>query len=68
MSFRVMVKVRGETALVGNALFFPTKKGAEDYASDLCSRWTMCEKTEVKKAAKKANYRFQDGKLDKIGG
>lgn len=67
MSYRVMVKVRGEAAPVGNALFFFSKREAEDYASDLCGRWTMAEKCDVKRAREKANYTFKGGKLTKIG-
>jgi hypothetical protein len=67
MSYKVMVKVRGEADPVGNALFFINRKEAEDYASDLCGRWTMAEKCEVVRARKKANYSFRNGKLTKIG-
>jgi hypothetical protein len=68
MSYKIMVKVRGETEPVGNELYFGNKKEAEDYASDLCGRWTMAEKCDVVRARKRANYQFRDGKLQKIEG
>ncbi len=62
MSYRAMVKVRGERELVGNQLFFPSKKEAEQYCNDLSGRWMAVEQCVIKRSPKKASHRFRDGR------
>ncbi len=45
--YRVMVKLKGESALVGNGLTFASVALADAYGRDLYSRWTAVVRWEV---------------------
>ncbi len=42
-SYRVEVRVKGESSFNGNGLRFPDLQSAYDYATDLYSRWTAVD-------------------------
>ena len=50
MTFKVAVKVRGESGWSYNALRFPTREEAEAYARNLASRWMGVEKWEIQES------------------
>ena len=64
MSFRPMVLVQGEWS--GNALRFATREEAEANAADLFQRWLLCEGHRVEESTDPVNYRWVDGKLERI--
>jgi hypothetical protein len=65
-SFIVKVLPINETEWVGNAMVFATHEEAEQYGSNLYSRWTGITKYRVEESVQKPNYRFIDGKLKAI--
>jgi len=56
MPYKVEVYVEDEWC--GNALVFPTKNEAEDYAKALWRAWLLVKDTRVMETNEKANYHF----------
>jgi hypothetical protein len=57
-SYRVAVKVRGESTPTGNSLRFATAKEARAYGRDLAGRWTLVESWRIKATQDPPNYRW----------
>ena len=64
MSFRPMFLVGG--AWCGNALRFATREEAEANAADVFRRWTSPTEYRVEESTDPVNYRWTDGKLEKV--
>jgi hypothetical protein len=52
----------------GNALRFATKEEAEANVLDLSFRWTAVRETRVVESADPVNYRYVNGRLEKVEG
>jgi hypothetical protein len=50
----------------GNALRFPTREEAEANVADLAGRWLLVRDTRVVESEDEPNYRWADGKLQRI--
>lgn len=61
MSYRPMVFVHGEWA--GNGVRFATREEAEQSASDLFARWTLCEAHRADESDDPVNYALVNGRL-----
>lgn len=66
MSYKLGVKIPGDTEFVFNALRFETEKEAEEYGIDLFSRWTAVRETWVITSDEPVNYRFINGQAEWI--
>jgi len=66
MSFKVVVKVSGESKLSGNGLRFATENEANEYGSDLMSRWFAVELFQVQPSDDHVSHTFLNGKLKSI--
>jgi hypothetical protein len=65
MNWRPMVTTDGKT-WAGNALVFATKEEAEDSARELMMRWMAVRETRADEVDLPVNYRFVDGKNERI--
>lgn len=65
MNYRPMVEVNGRE-WCGNALVFATRQEAEDNVKALMWRWTQVTNTRVDETDAPVNYRFIDGKLERL--
>ena len=64
VNYRPMVFV--ENKWNGNALVFATKKEAEANARELMQRWMLVTDTRADETDAPVNYRWIDGKLERI--
>lgn len=62
MSFKAEVIADNSGEWVANALRFPTKELAEEYARDLMSRWTLVREWRVVKSKDPVMYYDKEGK------
>jgi hypothetical protein len=60
-SFKVFVKVFGETSFNTNGVAFATRWEAEKYAVDLANRWMLVETWRVEESNDPINYKWVDG-------
>jgi hypothetical protein len=66
MSYKLGVKTPGDTEFVSNALCFETEREAEEYGIDLFSRWMVVKETQVIPSNEPVNYRFINGRAERI--
>jgi hypothetical protein len=55
MSFKVVVRVTGESKFCGNGLRFATEQEAKTYGNDLSSRWFAVEEWKVEPSEDEVN-------------
>ncbi len=60
MSYKVAVKVYGESTPAYNGLRFATKEEAENNAKDLFSRWSMMKGWAIEESKDEVNYQWTD--------
>jgi hypothetical protein len=65
-SWAPQVRVAGETKFVGNQLRFATEDEAKQQVHNLMMRWLSVEDTRVVATADPVNYRWIDGKLERL--
>ena len=63
MSFKVAIKVRGESTSSYNGLRFATSEEATNYGRNLYSRWMLMESFSIEESEESVNYAWVDGNL-----
>ena len=66
MSWKPEVIADGSGEWCGNTLRFATRGEAETNVHDLMMRWFAVRETRVLESDDPANYRYVDGRLDRI--
>lgn len=65
-SWKTEVVADNSGKFVSNGLRFATRKEAEEYAIDITWRWTLVRDTRVVESDDPVNYRFVDGRTERI--
>ena len=66
MSFKAEVQADSSGTWAGNALRFETEAEAAAYGDDLAGRWTLVRAVRTTESNDPVNYRFVDGKAERI--
>ena len=66
MSYKVFVKVYGESSYNTNMMAFATTEEAEAWARDLARRWVLVDTWEVRESDEPVNSRFVDNQLEAV--
>jgi hypothetical protein len=66
MSYKPVVKVKGDPKWYDNALRFETYKEAGNSAMDLMTRWLMVVEWGVEESSDPVNYKYINGGLVEV--